>query len=54
MAEPDELPQHGRVALVILKDGRQLEGELHLMSGRYEIGGVTFDAWEIEELDDVM
>jgi len=39
--------------LVALKDGRQLEGELHAMSRRYEIGGETFDAWEIEELEDV-
>jgi hypothetical protein len=23
------------------------------MSGRFEIGGETFDAWEIEELEDV-
>jgi hypothetical protein len=35
-----------------LQDGRQLEGELlQSMSGRYEIGGTTFD--EIEELDNV-
>jgi hypothetical protein len=39
--------------LVILQDGCQIEGELHSMSGRYEIGGVTFDAWEIESLEDV-
>jgi len=36
----------------VLKDGRQVEGELHMMSGHYEVGGVVFDAWEIEELED--
>jgi hypothetical protein len=39
--------------LVVLQDGTQIEGELHPMSGRYEIGGVTFDGWDIEELEDV-
>ena len=46
-------PQHGRVVLVVLQDGRQLEGELRVLSGRYGVGDVTFDAWEIEELEDV-
>jgi len=50
----DHLPQNGRVVLVMLKDGRQLEGELHAMSARYEIGGETFDEWEIETLEDVI
>jgi hypothetical protein len=36
--------------LVVLQDGRQLDGELHSMSGRFEIGGVTFDGWEIAEI----
>jgi hypothetical protein len=36
----------------VLQDGRQLEGELHAMSGRYEVCGVVFDAREIEELED--
>jgi hypothetical protein len=45
----DELPQNGRVVLVILQDGRHREGELHLMRGRYEVGGVTFDAWELDD-----
>jgi hypothetical protein len=31
----------------------QLEGELMVMSGRYEVGGVVFDPWEIEELEDL-
>lgn len=47
------LPQHGRVVLVILKDGRQLEGELLVMTGRYAIGDVGFEAWEIESLEDI-
>jgi hypothetical protein len=53
MARSDERPQNGRTVLVMLKDGRQLEGELHVMSGRFEVGGVTFDDWEIETLEDV-
>ena len=53
VVDVDLLPQNGRVALVVLQDGRQLEGELHSMSGRCEIGGETFDAWEIEMLEDV-
>ena len=53
MVDDDHLPHNGRVVLVVLKDGRQLEGELHTMSGRYEIGGMTFDEWEIETLEDV-
>jgi hypothetical protein len=51
--DDDLLPQSGRVVHVVLQDGRQLEGELHAMSGRYEIGGVTFDQWEVESLEDV-
>jgi hypothetical protein len=39
--------------LVVLQDGRQIEADLHSMSGRYETGGATFDAWEIEGLEDV-
>jgi hypothetical protein len=38
--------------LVVLQDGRQLEGELHAMSGRYEVGGVVFQDWEINEFED--
>jgi hypothetical protein len=53
VVDADLLPQNGRVVLVVRQDGRQVEGELHSMSGRYEIGGETFDAWEVEELDDV-
>ncbi len=37
----------------MLQDGTQLEGEIHSMGGRFEIGGFAFDAWEIEELEDV-
>jgi hypothetical protein len=47
------LPQNGRIVLVVLQDGRQLEGELLVLSGCYEVGGVVFDPWEIEELEDV-
>ncbi len=52
VVDVDLLPQSGRVVLVVLQDGRQLEGELHRMSGRYEISDVVFDAWEIEALED--
>jgi hypothetical protein len=38
--------------LQLLKDGRQLEGELLAMTGRYAIGDVVFEAWEIESLED--
>jgi hypothetical protein len=37
---------------VVLQDGRQIEGELHVLSGRFEVGGVVFAPWEIEELED--
>ena len=53
MVDDDHLPQNGRIVLVMLKDGRHLEGELQTMSSRYEIGGETFDEWEIETLEDV-
>jgi hypothetical protein len=53
MVEQSMFPQHGRVVLVMLKDGRQLEGELLVMTGRYAIGDVVFDAWEIESLENV-
>jgi hypothetical protein len=53
MADGDRLPQNGRVVLVVLRDGRQLEGELHTMSRRYEVGDVAFDPWEIETIEDV-
>lgn len=52
MTEATMLPQHGRIVRVILQDGRQLEGELIILTGRYEIGGVTFYGWEIDELED--
>jgi hypothetical protein len=53
MADVELLPQNGRVVLVVLQDGRQLEGELIVLTGRYQVGGVVFDAWEIEALEDV-
>ena len=39
--------------MLVVQDGRQIEGELHMLSGRYSVGGVTFDEWEIETLEDV-
>ncbi len=53
MIDVELLPQHGRIVLVVLQDGRQLECELMVLSGRYEVGGVVFDEWEIETLEDV-
>jgi hypothetical protein len=41
------------VMLVVLQDGRQLEGELHTLTSRYHMGGVVFEPWEIETLEDV-
>jgi hypothetical protein len=39
--EPDELlPQRGRVVLVVLQDGRQLEDELIVLADRFQVGGV--------------
>ena len=49
----DLLPQHCRLVLVVLQDGRQIEGELIALTGRYEVGSVVFEAWAIEELEDV-
>ncbi len=53
VTDEDQLPQRGRVVLAILKDGRQLEGELIVLSGRYQVGDVTFFEWEIEELEEI-
>jgi hypothetical protein len=53
MVDAPMLPQHGRIVLVVLRDGQQLEGELIVLSGREDVGGVVFDAWEIEELEDL-
>jgi hypothetical protein len=50
---PAMIPQNGRVVLVMLKDGRQIEGELLVLTGRFAIGDVVFEAWEIETLEDV-
>jgi hypothetical protein len=49
----DQLPQPGRVVLVMLQDGRQVEGELIVMTGCYAVGDVTFEQWEIETIEDV-
>jgi hypothetical protein len=53
MIDAEMLPQHGRVVLVVLQDGRQLEGELIVMTGHYSVGDVTFEQWEIETIEDV-
>jgi hypothetical protein len=37
----------------MLRDGRQLEGELVVMTGSYCVGDVTFEAWEVETIEDV-
>jgi hypothetical protein len=51
VVEDELLPQPGRVVLVTLQDGRQLEGELIVLTDRFEVTGVVFDRWEIEELE---
>jgi hypothetical protein len=53
VSDDDLLPQSGRVVVVMFKDGRQLEGELHSTSGRFEISGVSFDQWEVETIEPV-
>jgi hypothetical protein len=53
VADPELLPQPGRVVLVMLKDGRQIEGELIVMTGHYTVGDVAFEHWEIETIEDV-
>jgi hypothetical protein len=52
MLDPSMLPQPGRVVLVVLQS-RASEGELLVMTGRYAIGDVVFESWEIETLEDV-
>jgi hypothetical protein len=47
-----DLPQYGRIVLVVLQDGRQLEGELMLLTDRFEVAGTVFESWEIDELGD--
>ena len=53
MTDPEMLPQPGRVVLVMLNDGRQLEGELVVMTGCFAVGDVTFEQWEVERIEDV-
>ena len=54
VADFEMLPQHGgRNVRVVLKDGRQLEGELIVISGRYQVEWVMFEPWEIETLEDL-
>lgn len=46
------VPQRSRAVLVVLQDGRQLEGELIMLTGRFQVAGTVFEPWEIEELLD--
>jgi hypothetical protein len=46
------LPHKGRIVLVVLQDGRQLDGELIVLTDRFQVSGVVFEPWEIEELYD--
>ena len=46
------LAQPGRVVLVVLQDGRPLEGELIVLTDRFQVAGTVFASWEIEELLD--
>jgi hypothetical protein len=52
MVDPSMFPQ-GRVVLVLLKDGTHLEGELIVVTNCYSVGGVVFQEWEIETIEDV-
>jgi hypothetical protein len=36
-----------------LQDGRQLEGQLLVLTSRYQVGDEVFASWEIEELEDL-
>jgi hypothetical protein len=54
--EPDKmttLPQRDRKVRVVLHDGRRLEGDLIVLSDRYQVEWVMFDPWEIEDIEDV-
>ena len=37
----------------MLKDDRQLDGELIVMTDHYTVGDVIFQEWEIETIEDV-
>jgi hypothetical protein len=52
MADVPLLPQHDRIVLVVLQDGRQLEGELIVLTDRFQVGGRVFETWEIETIED--
>ncbi len=53
MVDAELLPQPGRVVLVMLKDARQVEGELIVMTGHCTVGDVSFQEWEIETIENV-
>lgn len=40
--------------LITLQDGRQLEGALIVLTGRFEVAGIVFEPWEIDEIEDVI
>lgn len=53
VVDAEMLPQPGRVVLVMLQDGRQVEGELIVMTDHYTVGDVSFQWWEVETIEDV-
>ena len=53
VVDPSMLPQSGRVVLVMLRDGRQLDGELIVLTDRFEVAGTVFQPSEIAEIDDL-
>jgi hypothetical protein len=52
MVDAAMIPQHGRIVLVVLQDGRQLEGELIVLTDRFQVAGTMFQSWEIEAVCD--
>ena len=50
VVDVEMLPLLGRVILVMLQDGRQVEGELIALTGCHAVGDDVFEPWEIEEL----
>ncbi|HEY5012458.1 MAG TPA: hypothetical protein VIK61_07115 [Acidimicrobiia bacterium] len=52
MPEVPLLPKHARIVLVVLQDGRQLEGEPIGLTDRVPGRRDRVRSWEIEELRD--
>jgi hypothetical protein len=46
MVQMPMIPQHGRIVLIALQDGRQLEGSLIVLTDRFEVDGTAFEPWE--------